>query len=416
MKRRLFLATAMAIPLALALAGPAAATDNLSVLLPPWGTLPKDMTDQFVAQANVTLDAQTLGWDDILTKIVTSSVAGTAPADATELDWSWMGRFGAANWYVPLETLIDPAIIADIPTTSIFRYNGHLLGVTYANDFRVLIYNKAQLLKANIAAAPKTPDELIAAAKAVKAAKIANYPIGLPLSATEGTSTAWYLLTKVFGGDLFDKDFKPRFTEPNSAGYKALSFEITALKEGLIDPAATGLKDVDVQELFKAGKVTFDLAGWAGNMALYGDPSKSQVANDVAAALMPSTVGKARTLGLPEAVGIPAKAGNPKAAAAFIAWLSKPENEIVLYEQLGDMPARLSVLKQLNDSGKLKDGNVLLEQAVLVEPLFEQGTPGWYPIFSTAVSTIINQAAKGQISVDKAVVDIAKAAVDAQAD
>ncbi|MDR3493238.1 MAG: extracellular solute-binding protein [Ancalomicrobiaceae bacterium] len=415
MKRRLFLAAAMALPFALSLPGAALAADKLSVLLPPWGTLPKDMTDKFATEQGIALDAETLGWDDILTKIVTSSVAGTAPADATELDWSWIGRFGAANWYIPLEDKIDPAIIADIPTSAIFRYDGHLLGVTYSNDFRVLIYNKAHLAKANVAAAPKTPDELIADAKAVKAAKIAEYPIGLPLSATEGTSTAWYLLTKVFGGDLFDKDFKPQFTSPNSAGYKALNFEIAALKDGLIDPAATGLKDVDIQELFKAGKITFDVAGWAGNMALYADASKSQVANDVAAALMPTTTGKARTLGLPEAVGIPVKASNPKAAAAFIAWLTKPENEIVLYDQLGDMPARLSVLKQLNDSGKLKDGNVLLAQAVLVEPLFAQGTPGWYPVFSTAVASIINQAAKGQISVDKAVANIAKAAADAQA-
>lgn len=405
----------MAVPLAVSLSGLAPAADNLSVLLPPWGTLPKELTDKFAADQGVALDAETLGWDDILTKIVTSSVAGAAPADATEVDWSWVGRFGAANWYVPLEDKIDPQIVADIPTASIFRYSGHLQGVTYSNDFRVLIYNKAHLAKVNIAAAPKTPDELIADAKAVKAAKVAEFPIGLPLSATEGTSTAWYLLTKVFGGDLFDKDFKPLFTDPSSAGYRALNFEITALKSGLIDPAATGLKDVDVQELFKGGKITFDVAGWAGNMAVYGDATKSQVASDVAAALMPSTVGKARTLGLPEAVGIPVKAGNSRSAAAFIAWLTKPENEIVLYDQLGDMPARLSVLKQLNDSGKLKDGNVLLAQAALVEPLFAQGTPGWYPVFSTAASSIINQAAKGQVTVDQAVAEIAKAAADAQA-
>jgi len=413
MKRRVFLAAALALPLAITLPG-AAAPAGLTVLLPPWGTLPKDMTDKFAAEAKVTLDAQTLGWDEILTKVVTSMVAGAPPADATEVDWSWVGRFGAAKWYAPLEDQIDPAVIADIPTASIFRYDGRLLGVTYSNDFRVLIYNKAQLAKAKIAVAPKTPDELIADAKAVKAAKIVEYPIGLPMSATEGASTAWYLLTKVFGGDLFDKDLKPQFTDPNSAGYKALDFEITALKDGLIDPASTGLKDVDIQELFKAGKITFDVAGWAGNLSVYSDPTKSQVAADVAAALMPSAIGKARTLGLPEAVGIPTKAANAKAAAAFIAWLAKPENEIASYEQLGNMPARLSVLKQLNDAGKLKEGDVLLQQAALVEPLFAQGTPGWYPAFSTAVSTNINQAAKGQISVAQAIAEIAKAAADAK--
>ena len=81
-----------------------------------------------------------------------------------------------------------------------------------------------------------------------------------------------------FGGDLFDKDFKPLFTDKDSGGYKALQFEADALKAGLIDPAATGLKDVEIQELFKSGSVTFDVAGWAGNLAVYSDKDKSKIA------------------------------------------------------------------------------------------------------------------------------------------
>src|SRR6185369_17242023 len=122
------------------------------------------------------------------------------------------------------------------------------------------------------------------AARAIKAAKVIDYPIGLPFSATEGASTAWYLLTKAFGGDLFNDKFEPLFVAPDSAGYKAMAFQMQALKEGLIDPASTGLKDVDIQELFKAGKITFDIAGWAGNIAVYSDASKSKVAKDVVSA------------------------------------------------------------------------------------------------------------------------------------
>jgi multiple sugar transport system substrate-binding protein len=81
-----------------------------------------------------------------------------------------------------------------------------------------------------------------------------TYPIGLPVSATEGASTSWYLLTKAFGGELFDKDFNPLFTSPDSAGYKALAFELMLLKEGLVDPASTGLKDSQINEsMFSQG-------------------------------------------------------------------------------------------------------------------------------------------------------------------
>jgi multiple sugar transport system substrate-binding protein len=421
MKRRTFLAAlAAGAMLQVGIAGTAMAGDakpldgqKLSVLLPPWGTFPKAMTDEFTKETGVQLSSQTLGWDEIHTKIVTSMIANTAPASATEVDWSWVGQFGAAGWYSPLNASFSEDVIKDVPTSKIFNFNGKLLAVPYNNDFRVLIYNKAQLNKAGIKDAPKTPEDLLKAAKAIKKAGIVDYPIGLPLSATEGTSTAWYLLTKAFGGDLFDKNFKPLFTDPKSGGYKALSFEIQAMKDGLIDPSATGLKDVDVQELFKSGKVSFDVAGWAGNLSVYSDPSKSQVADDVAAALMPSVTGKTRTIGLPEAIGIPVSAENKEAATAFIKWMLKPETQINSYNALGNLPPRLSVLKKLEEQGKLKDGKVLLAQAASVEPLFADGTPGWYPEFSSAVSAAINQAAKGQLSVDDALAQIADAAKSA---
>lgn len=411
MKRRTFLMSAAVLPLSFGFASAARAGGALAVLLPPWVTLPKEMTDKYTGGA---LDIQTLGWDDIRTKIVTSMVANTAPASVTEMDWSWVGQFGSAGWYDPLDGILSDEVKADLPTTSIFTYDGKLIGVPYNNDFRVLIYNKAHLAAAGVAAAPTTPDEMLAAARAVKAAGVADYPIALPLSASEGAATAWYLLTKAFGGDLFDADFKPLFTDPESAGYKAMAFEIAALNEGLIDPAATGLKDVEVQELFKAGRATFDVAGWAGNLAVYTDASKSQVAADVAAALMPNVNGKSRTFGLPGALGVPVNAENKEEAAAFINWMLDPVTMADNYRLLGNLPTRLSVLETLNTDGKLQQGDVLIAQAALVEPLFAQGTPGWYPEFSGAVATALNAAAKGQISLDDAMGQIAEAAAAAQ--
>jgi len=387
---------------------------TLSVLLPPWGTLPKAMTDQFTADTGITLDSQTLGWDEIRTKIVTSMIANTAPASATEIDWSWVGQFGAAGWYQPLDGLVDADALADAPTAKIFVYDGAQLAVPYNNDFRILIYNASHLEQAGIKAAPTTPDELLTAARSIKAAGIADHPIGLPLSATEGSATAWYLMTKAFGGDLFDADFKPMFTTPDSAGYRAMEFEVNALKEGLIDPAATGLKDVDIQELFKSGQISFDVAGWAGAISIYDDPAKSKVAGQASLALMISTIGKPRSFGLPEAVGIPSNAKNPEAAAAFINWIQNADTQIGAFHSLGNLPPRLSVLKALNDAGDLKDGAILLEQAAYAEPLIAQGTPGWYPEFSAAVASNLNLAAKGQISVQEAVDRIAAEAVSAQ--
>lgn len=389
------------------------AGQSITVLLPPWGTLPKDMTDRFTAETGIALDMQTLGWDEIRTKIVTSELAGTAPADVTEVDWSWVGQFGAAGWYEPLDGVVSAALRKDAPTDKIFTYDGKLVAMPYNNDYRILIVNAAKAGQAGISAAPKTLDELTADARAVKAKGVVAFPIGLPLSATEGTATAWYLLTKAFGGELFDKDFKPLFTDPHSAGYRALAWEADAVKSGLVDPASTGLKDVDIQELFKNGQIVYDVAGWAGNIALYNDKEKSKVAGEAVAALMPSASGPSRTFGLPGAVGIPTASTHKGAAGAFVNWLLQPENQTECYTALGNLPTRTSVLAALDAAGKLAGGKVLIEQAALVEPLFAQGTPGWYPQFSSVAATAINQVAKGQMSVDDAVKQIASGAAEA---
>ena len=111
---------------------------------------------------------------------------------------------------------------------------------------------------------------------------------------------------------------------------------------------------------------------------------------------MPSATGKSRTFGLPGAVGIPTASTHKEAAAVFVQWMVHPDTQVESYQVLGNLPTRTAVLEQLNHTGKLASGDVLIQQAGLVEPLFAQGTPGWYPQFSSAVSTAINQAAKGQ--------------------
>jgi multiple sugar transport system substrate-binding protein len=420
MKRNMLVAAVAAIVLCAALSASAQTAapltgETITVLLPPWATLPKDMTDRFTAQTGIKLSLQTLGWDEIRTKIITASIAGSAPADVTEVDWSWVGQFGMSGWYAPLNSMVDAPMAKDLPEAAIFTYDRKLIGIPYNNDFRLLIFNRQQLSAAGIAQPPKTLAELLADAKAIKAKGIVKYPLALPLSATEGTSTSWFLLTKAFGGDLFDNNLKPLFTSPDSAGYKALAWEIDALKDGLIDPAATGLKDVEVQELFKNGQASFDVAGWAGNLSVYTDASKSKVASAAEGALMPTVSGKTRTFGLPEAVGVPAASTHKAAAEAFIRWFVAPENQMESYTALGNLPTRTSVLKSLDDSGKLASGKALLAQAAVVEPLFRQGTPTWYPQFSSAVSAAINQAAKGQLSVDAAIRQIAAQAAEAQA-
>ena len=390
------------------------AGQSISVLLPS----PQDpnIAADFEAATGVHVDLQTLSWDDIRPKLVTALVAGTSPADVTEFDWSWMGQFNAAGWYLPLNDVIDADTIADIGVAKSFMVDGKLLGVPYSNDFRVMLVNKKHFTDAGVTEMPKTLDDLVVAAKKIKEKGITQYPVGLPLSATEGASTSWYLLTKAFGGELFDKDFNPLFITPDSAGYKALAFELMLLKEGLVDPAATGLKDSQINEsMFSQGITSIMISGEPGRLGSMEDPAKSKVTGQTGAILVPTASGTTRSFGLPEALGIPNTYANKDAAVAFVKWFTSKDFQKRNLANNGILPTRTSALDELNVAGKLLSGDALVAQSKTVEALFPQGTPAWYPQFSSGVNTAINSAAKGQLTVDEAMQAIADAAKEAMA-
>lgn len=416
MRRRSFLGTVALTSLLLAAPGlaqdkPYAGT-TITVLMP--SPQSPDIAAKFEAETGIKVDLQTLSWDDIRPKLVSALIAGTAPADVTEFDWSWTGQFAAADWYLPLNDAIDADTVKDIAGSSIFTINGNLLGVPYTNDFRVMLINKKHFEDAGITETPKTLDELVAAAKAIKEKGIAEYPVGIPLSPTEGASTTWYLLTKAFGGELFDADFKPLFTTPDTAGYKALAFELQLLNDGLVDPAATGLRDAQINDnYFAKGLTSIMISGEPGRLGQMNDPAQSQVAGQVEAILVATESGQTRSYGLLEALAVPRASQNQGAAIEFVKWFTSKAWQVENYGT-GVLPTRTSALAELNEAGKLQSGDVLVEESKYVEALFPQGTPTWYPEFSTAVNTNLNSAAKGEITVDQAVANIAAAVEQAK--
>jgi len=221
-------------------------------------------------------------------------------------------------------------------------------------------------------------------------------------------------LTKAFGGDLFDKDFKPLFVTPDSAGYKAMAFEKQLLDDGLVDPASTGLRDSQINEgMFAKGVTSIMISGEPGRLGMLNDPALSQVVGQVEAILVPTVSGKTRSYGLLEALAIPKVSQNQEAALAFIKWFTSKDFQIE--NSSIALPTRTSALAALNEAGKLKSGDVLVEESKYVEPLFPQGTPTWYPQFSSAVNGAINGVAKGQVTVDQAMQNIADATQKAMA-
>lgn len=390
-------------------ASPSAASSSLrgqhiTVMLPPWANVPDKLLKQFEDQTGVTVDFNVTGWDAIRDKISIAGAANSALADVVEFDWSWTGQFGRSGWFVPLNPYLDQTLMADLQNRGAFSINDQLYAACYTNDFRITAFNQTQFKQAGISNPPATLDQLTQDLETIKQKGVAQYPLSIPLAATEGTASVWELLTLAYGGQLFDENFKPLFTTSDSAGYKALDFMINAVKSGLVTPGAISLSDEATENLFRSGSAAVYLPGSPSSLVT---AINSDIPGKPAFMLVPGDNGPGNTFGLPEGLAIMASSEHKDAAAAFIRWWMDPKTLMELYKSIGTMPCRTSVIQSLANQGKLVGGDVMVQQLKYLVPLFPQGSPPWYTPFSTEAASDINAAAKGDINVAEALQKIA---------
>lgn len=387
---------------------------TIKVLMPY--EVPKALLDEFTAETGVEVDYQTAGWDALASKLGVANQAGTYIADVTEFDWSWTGQAGANGWYEPLDEALEPAVITDLgPTNSSFVYQGKQMAACYSNDFRIANYNEAMLKEAGVTF-PDTFSELETALDALAAKGVADNPMTLPMAASEGSVTPWYLFTLAMGGELFNDKNEPVFNEPGSAGVKALEFEIKALEEGWVSPGSVSQDDGPAFERMTGGAAAIYLPSSPGNLVSANDPKESAVAGDIRAGLMPGESGPGASFGLQEGLAIPVTAEHKDAAVAFIDWWQQPQVQVAMYKEAGFLPCGKTALDELTEAGELEDGAVVSEQFDLVEPLFPEGAPAWYSQFTTEAQGLLNAAFTGNLEPQDALDKLAAKAEELRQD
>jgi multiple sugar transport system substrate-binding protein len=376
---------------------------HITVLLPY--AVPQRILNQFTQQTGVTLTYNTAGWDNVKSKLIVANTAGTYIADVTEFDWSFTGQFGGSGWYEPLESGLGAKTISELgKVNKAFQTGGHTYAACYSNDFRMSLYNKKYFAAAGIKSFPTTFTALNNDLSMLKAKHVASYPMSLPLGATEGGLTPWYLTTLAMGGQLFNSQNKPVFGQPGSVALKALEWEIQALKSGWISPGSVTLDDTPAADNFNAGAASILYAGGPGQLSTANDPSQAKIAGDARGGLIPGETGPGNSFGLPEGLAIPVTAQHKDAALAFIKWWLEPKTQIEMYTtgSVGFLPCESTAINQLVKEGKLNSGKVLEAELNHIVPLFPQGAPPWYSKFDTRAQQLINAAVKGGMSPSQA--------------
>ena len=378
-----------------------AAGGEITVMLPPWAEPSPELLQEFTDESGIKVILNVVGWDDIRNKISIASVGQAAVADVVEVDWSWVGEFGAAGWMEPLD--VDAAVQESMPPISSFIYDGQVLAVPYSNDFRIAFYNKEHFEAAGVTEPPATWDEVIEDVKKVKEAGICEYPLSLILSATEPTTNTMLWLTNAKYGPFFNDDMSVNHDNV----LNTLNFVNGLVNvDKLVDPASLNMKDTEVDGKMMANSSSFMVAAIAYNERL-DDPEQSQVVDKTDPILVPgSEAVRSATFALPEGLGIPKYAVNKEAGKKFIDWYTAPETQIKLYGEQGNIPTSNVALEKMMEEGTLKDGETVIEQTTYISSPFPGGIPEWYSEMSNAVYNNVNQMVQGSITPEQALAGI----------
>jgi len=391
-------------------------TINVAIAYP---APPKKLLDAFTAATGIKVNYEYIQWDNLQTKIAAAAEAHTYFADVADVDWSKVGEYYETKWFLPLNNYFNvSALRSQYPQLGSFIRDGELLGMPSDASLLVTTVNQKDFAKAGITTMPTTLAQYSADLNELKAKGIVQHPLDIPFAAAEGLSTYWYELTAAFGGQVLSSSYKPEFTSPSSAGYKAMEWMVNAYRSGLVPKGNLDLEDYQGFGQDQAHNLTASVfSDYSGDVGtIYDVPSDSTVTGDVSYIPTPGQSGPGPNLANPDGIGIPASAEHVSAAVAFIKWYDEPANQAAFAGADGPsevdssfpLPANTAGLADLVKSGKVAG---TAELASLAEhdsqPIFPAGAPPWYPAFSNAVYTNLHSAASGQESVASAINAIA---------
>jgi multiple sugar transport system substrate-binding protein len=281
-----------------------------------------------------------------------------------------------------------------------------LYGISFSAQTSMMAYRKDLLEKHKIAV-PKTYDELIAAAKIIKAKEGIG---GVTGRAQSGHMATDFFLTHFApqGGKILDDNFKPTLNGPE--GVKTIEILKEFIATGPVGMA--GYSYSEMKNSFVQGDAAFYLDD-SKIRKTAEDPTKSKIVGKVGYALHPegSQCG-AGTGGF--AMGIPANAKNKEAAFLFIQWFTSKKIDYALAEMGGD-PIRTSTMNDPKLQAKFPEYKALVEQLKCAKADWRPLIPEWPQIDNQIIGISVSEAITGKKPAQQAL-DEAAAKIEALLD
>ena len=357
-------------------AAPAAVSGELTV----WGmgnegALLTALADAFETEyPDVTVNVTPVDWGQAVTKLQTAIGGGETP-DVSQMGTDMMGQFAETGGLEAVPASIDPSQYFESAwNTNVV--DGTAYGVPWYVETRLLYYRTDIAEQAGITAAPTNWTELKDTAKALQEQGGAEWGIAL------GTKNSQEYLPFVWsnGGDVMADDGTFALASPEAV--EALTYYDSFFEEGL---TATSVPEgFDITPAFVSGSHPMFFSGpW--HIGLIEDAGGADIEGKWAIAPMP---GKDSAPGTSFVGGsnfvVFKDAANKDAAWAWIEFVSRPETQVLWYEEATVLPA---VQAAWDDPALADDANV----AMFGEQLGSTAAPPAIPTWAEIATTVNEQ-------------------------
>ncbi|NUW39817.1 ABC transporter substrate-binding protein [Nonomuraea rhodomycinica] len=282
--------------------------------------------------------------DGMLPKI-TAALTSDAHPDIAYLYGSWAPNIARNPKTADLTPYIkDPAVKWDdfwAGERATVTVGGKVIGFPAVVDNMVVLYNKKLLAKAGLEPPSKdwTWDDFRAMSKRATDAQKGVFGTTWPISG--GEEAVWGLWPLVWqaGGEILTADNK-KAAFNSEAGRRSLDL----LRAMAVDDKSVYLDSSPAekgQKLFESGRLAFFLSGpWVL-------PDLQAAGVDYGVVQLPGTAGNHETISGPDTWTVfEHDERRVKASAAFLAWLTAPEQQLQWMKDTGSLPIRASISQQ----------------------------------------------------------------------
>jgi multiple sugar transport system substrate-binding protein len=283
---------------------------------------------------------------------ISSLLLGKAPFDVLLMDVTWLPKYAAAGWMVPLENNFNTQDVESLAKGAREgnSYNGHLYRWPLTSDMGLLYYRTDLMDRP-----PETPEDLVSVSQSLQKDQKVEWGYVWQGRQYEGLSCVYLEMIDGFGGDWL----QPKSNQiglNSKPGIEAAAWLQSLIDQGVSPKAVTNYAEPEALQSFKVGDAAF-MRNWPYAWAEL-QKTDSAVKGNVGITTMVAKPGHSTaTLG---SWGLTVLKGSSHIEASIeaIRFLTSESSQKQLFQKYGYTPTMQSVF---DDPQLLKESPILAE-------------------------------------------------------